>query len=616
MDHRRPPQLDQEVSLPMPPIFRLFFARLPVVLAGFTICLAEFPLLSPPALAQEAPSGSVWFQIEAQPKLDLAQTRADAYAETFSNVRGFALKSGWYAIVLGPYDEEGSSTLLASMKQERLVPRDSYVTSGSDFHASFWPQGDIADDSGPEAANRRPETLSSPVGAAPEASKSAASETLAESRAAETALFVEERQEIQAALQWSGIYDGAIDGAFGPATRASVMEWQTSQGEQPTGVLTGTQREALVSAYRQESAAYGFVPIEEKESAIGITLPLELVEFDRYEPPFVRYKARNGSGLGISLISEPGDQADFDSLYETLLALDAIPTGGIHEKSADEFMLGGQPDQSSTRAWARRQDGNIKGWILFSTPENTERDARIIDVLGRSFHSLGKEAMDPGLVPLDESVRRGLLEGLDPPLPRFSRSGFYIDDQGAVLTTSQAIADCGRITIDHIVAANITATDNESGLAVLTPTTPLSPPAVAGFGREAPRPGAAIAVSGYPYQGRLPSPVMTWGIFEEAGGLDGEAHLSRLTLSPREGDAGGPVVDETGSVIGMLLPQPDDPDRHLPDDVAFALNSAAIIPALERMGISPEYQDAPEPLRPEPLIRQATGISVLVSCWD
>ena len=115
----------------------------------------------------------------------------------------------------------------------------------------------------------------------------------------------------------------------------------------------------------------------------------------------------------------------------------------------------------------------------------------------------------------------------------------------------------------------------------------LAPPAFARF-TDVARPGAAIVVAGYPYEGRLPAPVLTYGTFEEAGGLDGASGLSRLSVAVQPGDAGGAVVDGAGQVVGMLLPFAFGGAQDLPEGVAFAADSARIGAVLTKAGVSVE----------------------------
>lgn len=53
---------------------------------------------------------------------------------------------------------------------------------------------------------------------------------------------------VQSKLNELGYDAGAADGIMGPRTRQAIIEFQAARGEQPTGVLTAAQQQALVSA--------------------------------------------------------------------------------------------------------------------------------------------------------------------------------------------------------------------------------------------------------------------------------------------------------------------------------------------------------------------------------
>jgi len=559
----------------------------------------------------QAQDTGVWLQIEAQPDLDGAEDRARAYAAIFPETRGFRLRSGWFGIMIGPYPADEAAPRLASLKREGLIPGDSFITFSRDFGAQYWPpEGSAAvvpDPVMPEIATLpEPEPVVPPI----------PDETRTEARDSEALLTTDDRKALQTALQWFGFYPGAIDGAYGPGTRSSMSAWQAAQGLDPTGVLTSRQRATLLAAYADETLAFGFATVSDQEAGITVTLPLGLVEFDHYEPPFVHYRPKENGGPQIVLISQPGDQAAFYGLYDILQTLESVPTSGERSRDERSFRILGQSDRVSTTVYGELRGGLIKGWMLISSPGNEDRDARILQAIEASFAPDSTRALDPGMEPMGNETRAGLLSGLEVRVPRFSRSGFFIDASGTVLTTAEAVDSCGRITLDRMTEGRVTLTDAASGLAIVTPTAPLSPRGIADLQLTAERVGTEVMVAGYSYEDRLPAPVMTFGTLEAVTGLDGEPGLKRLAIETLAGDAGGPVLDATGAVIGLLLPPAPAGNRQLPPGVQFAASAAEIARVIAPSGVIPRLAARSAALAPAELSETGSGMTVLVSCWD
>ncbi len=565
---------------------------------------------SPPAQAQDA---DVWVQIEAQPDLAGAEDRARAYAALFPETNGFRLRSGWYAIVLGPFSPAEAERRLATLSSQRLIPTDSFIAFSRNLGDRFWPPEGAALPADPVSAEVAPEVATEPTVTLAKIPD----ETRAEARDSEVLLTEDQRKDLQTALQWFGFYEGGIDGAYGPGTRASMAAWQEAQGMlEPTGILTSRQRADLMASYADETAAFGFATLTDDEAGITLILPLGLVEFDHYEPPFVHFRSKDPQGPQIILISQPGDQAAFSGLYDVLQTLETVPMTGERSRDEARFRINGLSDTTSTTVFAELRGGLIKGWMLISTPGNEVRDGRILQAMESSFVTDSARALDPGMVPMGAETRAGLLSGLEVRKPRFSRSGFFIDAAGTVLTTAEAVNACGRITLDRGTEATVTLADSASGLALITPTTPLAPRAVAELQLAPERIGTEVMVAGYAYEDRLPAPVMTFGTLEDVTGLNGEAGVKRLAIETLAGDAGGPVLDATGAVIGMLLPAPADSARLLPAGVQFAASASEIARVLAPSGVTLLQSARRSALAPADLAEAGGGMTVLVSCWD
>lgn len=555
-----------------------------------------------------------WIQIEAQPTRAEAMDRARAYAAVFPDVAGYALSSGWFGIVLGPYRREEAAMKLRDLRGEGMIASDSFLADGRTFRDRYWPEATAPDaplpDPVTQAAAPEPQALPLPQTPVPD------DETPDEARAAEAALTAPERNEVQAALHWFGFYSAVIDGAFGPATRSAMAAWQEAGAQRATGVLTTAQRVALLSAYRGAMAELGLQRVTEPEAGIAIDLPLAMIRFDRYDPPFVRYGEVDGSGVTVLLISKPGDETTLYGLFDLLQTLEIVPPAGPRRSGEDSFEITGRNGRIESYSYAELSGGLVKGFTLVWPVADSARMARVLAVMKGSFRPVGDRALDPGLAPMDAARRDGMLTGLEVRRPALSRSGFFITATGTVLTTVDVLQSCARVTIDGDLPMSVALSDAQTGLAVLVPQTPLSPPGVAALQTTPLRIGTEVAVAGYPYEDRLTSPTLTFGFLEALEGLDGEADLKRLSLPALAGDAGGPVVDGAGVVIGMLLPRAQDAARQLPPDVSFALAASRIEQRLAAEGIVLRTPPAQGTLAPEDLNRRAREMTVRVACWN
>lgn len=554
--------------------------------------------LAGPARAQQ----QVFIQIEAQPSLAQARRSLQGYADRFGNLNGFALRSGWFGIALGPYPEEEAAGVLRSLRAAQLIPRDSYIAREGQFRGQFWPEG----------AARLPEALqdAGPQGNGTEEIEPR--ETLREARAGEAQLSRQARAELQEALAWAGYYTGGIDAAFGPGTRRAMSRWQEAQAFPVTGVLTTGQRALLLAAYQAPLAGLTLARVEDAATGIALTLPTGAVSFARYEAPFAHFEATGDLAARVLLISQSGTRATLAGLYDVLQSLEIVPLSGPRALRAEAFTITGQDGQRATHIEAALEDGVIKGFALVWPAGDEARRARVLALMQDSFTRMDG-VLDP-TAGSEAAARPDLLAGLAIRRPLRTRSGVFIDARGWVVTTAEAVAGCARVTLDG-TTAEVEATDQKTGLALLRPDESLAPRRVAALAAGPPRLRSDVAVAGYSYGGLLGAPSVTFGTLADLSGLEGEPGLTRLTLTARESDVGGPVVSDAGAVLGVLLPPPFEA-RVLPEHVRFAAGPDPIRRLLARAGLTPVEAAVGPPLPPETLRRHAAGMTVLVSCWE
>jgi len=113
----------------------------------------------------------------------------------------------------------------------------------------------------------------------------------------------------------------------------------------------------------------------------------------------------------------------------------------------------------------------------------------------------------------------------------------------------------------------------------------------------------------------LTAPSLTYGTFSDVKGLDGDARVQRLDVMSEPSDAGGPVFEASGSVMGMLL-DASAGARQLPGSVAFALDASVLAEFLAANGVAMPASAPDRDMAPEDLTLLAADMTVLVSCWN
>lgn len=594
--------------------------------------------LTATSAAAQTSDDTVWVQIEAHPSLRVAQERAQLYSGVLADVNGFALGGSWYGIVLGPYTRADAERVLEVYRAQQQIPQDSFIAFSRNFGQQYWPVGanaltqapataPVAESAAPVAVEETPvapvaetpapqpqvETAVVVAPPAPAPAPMVDTESPAEARRTEAALSAEERKALQVALASAGFYNSSIDGAFGAGTRRSMGEWQSFNGLEPTGVLTTMQRKMLMDQYNAPILSVGMASHTDAQAGIRMDIPAAEVAFSRYEPPFAHYDSTGSLGVRVLLISQPGDRNTLYGLYDIMQTLEIVPLEGPRSKSGDSFTLEGRGRDFVSYTEATLEAGEIKGFTLIWPTGDEERRERVLTAMKASFARV-PGVLDPA-AGADSEQHIDLVSGLEVRRPKVSRSGFYIDPKGTIVTTIEAVQQCSRITVEQDHRAEVVATDEGLGVAVLRPTDPLAPIAVAKLREDTLRLQSEIAVSGYSYEGVLGGPTLTFGTLADVKGLNGEAEQQRLALASLPGDAGGPVIDISGGVVGMLLPAPTG-NRVLPENVSLATDATALRALLASVGVTPQDSSDRGAISPDELNRLADGMTVLVSCWD
>jgi hypothetical protein len=89
----------------------------------------------------------------------------------------------------------------------------------------------------------------------------------------------------------------------------------------------------------------------------------------------------------------------------------------------------------------------------------------------------------------------------------------------------------------------------------------------------------------------------------------------QLALDILPGDVGGPVLDASGAVIGLVLPGAASGPA-LPAGVALAQGDAALTALMTQGAVPVTPSQASASATPDALQAMGLGMTALVSCWE
>lgn len=205
-------------------------------------------------------------------------------------------------------------------------------------------------------------------------------------------------------------------------------------------------------------------------------------------------------------------------------------------------------------------------------------------------------------------------------------TGFYVSKSGDVLTNAHVVQGCSTIGVKGhgdttFRSARVKASDAKRDLALISAeASPSGAPAVLAWRREA-RLGEQVAIFGFPYLGALASSgTFTRGdVTALAGIADNNAHF-QLSAPVQPGNSGGPVVDDRGQVVGVVVAKLNAlavarVSRDIPQNVNFAIKSAEALSFMEANGVTASVANAgTKTLSGPDLAERLRDGAVLVMC--
>lgn len=205
-------------------------------------------------------------------------------------------------------------------------------------------------------------------------------------------------------------------------------------------------------------------------------------------------------------------------------------------------------------------------------------------------------------------------------------SGFFINTTGHLVTNLHVIDGCSSVQVvlpSGRKGVRVVAASEENDLAVLqVQDGPV--PGVAVFRTHTGETlGEDVMVAGYPLRGLLAEDLnIATGTVSALAGLGNDRRLLQMTAPVQSGNSGGPLLDETGQVIGVVASKLNalkvaEQTGDIPQNVNFAVKAALVRSLLDVHGI--EYRTGQAGARAQSradLARQARTFTFPVECWQ
>ena len=206
-------------------------------------------------------------------------------------------------------------------------------------------------------------------------------------------------------------------------------------------------------------------------------------------------------------------------------------------------------------------------------------------------------------------------------------SGFLINADGYILTAYHVIRQCQTLGVKNTkidMTPRLIASDPINDLALLKiPPVKVSIPPMAG--RNTTNQGDTVVAIGYPLQGYLAAQMnVTTGTISALAGPQNDARLMQLTAPIQVGNSGGPVLNEFGDVVGIVVSKLKA-DTILkitgdtPQNINFAIKLQMLEAFLEAHEISykkAEARSSKRPMKTADIAKAARTYTVAVTCFQ
>jgi serine protease Do len=451
----------------------------------------------------------------------------------------------------------------------------------------------------------------------------------------------EDKRFFQTALAFEGYYNGLLDGEWGTASQRAIDEYAINQSAESgalqlhAALLTiGILEQFSNSGWQMHYVEIFDMSVLSPKTAIRVdpasdfflnfshtksTLKYSMTFGDNNQTVRLHeYTATTASnGNEIYTVSRPG-----------LWITSATSAQGVTLYSRSDFRNGrwstimlsaSLTDKSLLGAVASSISPGVAAPITVTEGGELDRIVLLAFELAEDSKFAGDQQEDSSTASSPSTRGTAQAPEIDQPAESalYSGTGFVVSEAGHVLTNAHVVENCSAISVNGVSASLIKASP-EFDLALLE-SADLPTKMIASFAENPSRLNSDVTVVGFPLAGLLGGLNVTRGAVSSLTGLAGNELHMQITAPVQPGNSGGPVVAESGAVVGVVVSKLDavvlsEAIGDIPQNVNFAIRGEIAKLFLSINGVQAQLSRASDPIGPEALAEMASEFTVYIEC--
>lgn len=202
-------------------------------------------------------------------------------------------------------------------------------------------------------------------------------------------------------------------------------------------------------------------------------------------------------------------------------------------------------------------------------------------------------------------------------------TGFVVSRDGTILTNAHVVEQCRTISVKPAdgpaVVAALSAKDAGDDIALLKTSLRLGE--TAKFREDKPmRSGDDVVVIGFPLSNLLSREAnITAGVISAMAGMHGDARHYQITAPVQKGNSGGPLVDSSGNVVGIVSSKLNalkiaGQTGDIPQNINFAIKGELARKFMDRYAVTYETAPATQTLSAADIGERIKRVTVFIQC--